>query len=538
MWGDDEPTFGDSYLATKNATAIPAGSTSFLFFKHAFAFEYDPYGFYDGAALEYSKDNGATWLDAKPLFSAGKNYTGTVYKPPAGYESYGSVLQGRSAFVGDSHGYVSSRYDLKSLAGQTVHFRWHFSTDFTGYYWGWFVDDVSIYQCVGTPAIPTLQAPANNALTTDYTPLLNWSDATPALHHYQVQIATDSSFTALVYDENNLPTSEFTVPAELTPNTTYYWHVRAFNAIDGSLGWSLVRTFRTALTPPTLVSPVDTFVSKELRPAFDWSDVATATGYTIQISKNTAFTQIVHTGNPVTSFYTPTVDLPRNTPLYWRVLSKGANGPSLYSGYRSFTTPATPPPTPSLLLPASNALVTDYTPAFTWKIGTLPVGTFLQNYILQVDDNADFSSPEVNDSSSVTPTFTPGTDLATNVKFYWRVRAVNTLGEMSNWSAVRYFRSAILPPAVVSPADGATGVSRLPLLDWSDVPGNTGYILQVWKTGPTPTLVKSVTLATNTSQYQFLSNLLPNTSYFWKVQTKAANGPSLWSDNFDLTTGP
>src|SRR4030095_867207 len=111
--------------------------------------------------------------------------------------------------------------------------------------------------------------------------------------------------------------SGITSPHPHTPpsqrNTKYYWRVRAFNAVRGTLGWSLVWTFRTALLPPVLSAPVDTFASKELRPLFDWSDVPTATGYTVQIAKDILFKQVVHTGSPVGSFYVPTADLPKNT---------------------------------------------------------------------------------------------------------------------------------------------------------------------------------------------------------------------------------
>jgi hypothetical protein len=69
------------------------------------------------------------------------------------------------------------------------------------------------------------------------------------------------------------------------------------------------------------------------------------------------------------------------------------------------------------------------------------------------------------------------------------------------------------------------------------VPGNAGYTLQLWKAGPTPTLVKTVALATNVSQYTFIANLLPNTEYYWKVQTKGVNGPSLYSTEWHFTTG-
>ncbi len=397
------------------------------------------------------------------------------------------------------------------------------------------------------PSVPTLASPATNALLYDYTPRLDWNNSTvpsidAAFDHYQVQADDNTDFSSPEMDAETtsgvIADSEFTPVTDLASNTRFSWRVRAFNTAGIFSAWSSVRSFRTALTPPTLVSPAEAVDSLELRPVFDWDDVPTATGFTIQISRNFAFTQVIHTGNPTTSTYSPTASLPKNTTLYWRVLTRGANGPSVYSAARSFTTPVNPPPSPVLLLPALNALVTDTTPTFTWQPVVMPPGTTLKNYLIQVDDQAAFGSPEINDSSPVTPTFTPTGELAVNMKYFWRVRAVNTSGELSTWSTARYFRSAILPPSLLTPVDTATGIPLKPTLDWSEVPGNSGYLLQIRKTGTTPVLVKSVTLATNTSHYTFIANLLPNTPYFWKVQTRGANGPSLWSDPFDFTTGP
>ena len=82
-------------------------------------------------------------MDASPLFAGGQNYTGPILN----YNGTTNALKGRNAFVGDSHGYVSSRYDLTSLGGQTIKFRWRFATDNSYYYLGWMVDDVQIYRC-------------------------------------------------------------------------------------------------------------------------------------------------------------------------------------------------------------------------------------------------------------------------------------------------------------------------------------------------------------------------------------------------------
>lgn len=72
-------------------------------------------------------------------------------------------------------------------------------------------------------------------------------------------------------------------------------------------------------------------------PTFNRDDGSGATGYTIKISKNAAFTNIVVIATVTVSTYTSLVNLPANIPLYWRVRATGPNGPSLWSATWSFT---------------------------------------------------------------------------------------------------------------------------------------------------------------------------------------------------------
>jgi large repetitive protein len=70
-----------------------------------------------------------------------------------------------------------------------------------------------------------------------------------------------------------------------------------------------------------------------LKPAFDWSDVAGATGYTIQVSIVPTFlvlvvNKVIGTATPQ---YIPTVNLPAGILLYWRVRANGTNEPSAWS---------------------------------------------------------------------------------------------------------------------------------------------------------------------------------------------------------------
>jgi bacillolysin len=245
-WGRDDFNNNESSLQMSSVIALPAKVASYLYFNHAYDFEYGGYyspatkKYYDGGVLEYSLDGGA-WKDAGPLFGSGKKYDGKLSA------NYQNPLGGRKAYSGISHGYVSSRYNLSSLAGHTVSFRWRIGTDEMNSVLGWFLDDVQIYTCQGAPSKPSLTAPANKALVASYTPMLDWKDLTVNFHHYQVQVATSSAFSTLVIDQNNLPVSNFTPTTPLAPNTIFYWRVRAFNAVGVAGAWSKVYSFHTPM---------------------------------------------------------------------------------------------------------------------------------------------------------------------------------------------------------------------------------------------------------------------------------------------------
>ena len=89
-----------------------------------------------------------------------------------------------------------------------------------------------------------------------------------------------------------------------------------------------------------------------------------------------------------------------------------------------------PPSAPKILAPNEGGDA-DMTPTFSWlAMGGSTV------YHLQVDDNADFSSPEVNQSVETTD-YTMSTALPQG-RHSWRVRAANHIGE-SAWSDINDF---------------------------------------------------------------------------------------------------
>ena len=83
------------------------------------------------------------------------------------------------------------------------------------------------------------------------------------------------------------------------------------------------------------------------------------------------------------------------------------------------------PDTASLLLPGNLATNQITSPVFDWADAGQA-----QTYLIEVDDNADFSSPTISTTVS-SSTYTPASALETSTTYYWRVTAANTCGSSS-----------------------------------------------------------------------------------------------------------
>ncbi|MGB8215456.1 MAG: C39 family peptidase [Anaerolineales bacterium] len=199
------------------------------------------------------------------------------------------------------------------------------------------------------PSVPHLSSPAAKAMVSGFTPLLQWSPSSlPAgssFDYYQVQVAASSSFASPVMDTTSptsLSAAQITASPALASNAIWYWRVRAVNTVSGVeniSSWSLVRSFHTPLAAPVLFSPDNTSLVPSFRPTFLWTDELGITGYTIQISKNDLFTNLIVNASPAgtSPSYTPVADLPSGIPLYWRVRCRGKSGPGAWSQVYSLT---------------------------------------------------------------------------------------------------------------------------------------------------------------------------------------------------------
>ena len=334
LYGDDFPSVAsDSYVRMANSVTVPPNGK--LLFHHAYHFENG----FDGGVLEYSTNGGGAWTDAGALIE-GNGYDGVLSG------SFGNPLGARQAFTGPSHGYISTRVNLSSLAGQNVMFRFRMGVDDFLYYWGWWVDDVQIYQCADSdsPNPFSKSTPLNAATALSTSPTLTWATSTGATSYdYCYDTTNDNACSAWI--DNGTSTSK--TLTGLSTSTTYYWHVRANNAIATTYSNDFPAAFWSFTTVPSAPgvfnksTPLNASTNISTSPTLAWTASAGATSYEVcyDTTNDSACSTWIDNG---TSTSKALSGLSGSTTYYWHVRANNVTGTTYSNGstavFWSFTT--------------------------------------------------------------------------------------------------------------------------------------------------------------------------------------------------------
>ena len=391
------------------------------------------------------------------------------------------------------------------------------------------------------PAVPTLVTLANEKVTMDSTPWLDWSTVTDATAvTYQLQVDDSADCLSPVVSETTLSSSSWTADAAL-PDGMYYWRVRAVDAAGNANAWASAWTFRvdtTAPAVPTLLTPANGKVTTDSTPWLDWSTVtdATAVHYQLQVDDSAdCLSPVVSKTWLNGSSWTVDAALPDGV-YYWRVRAVDAAGnASAWASAWTFRVDTTAPAVPTPLTPANGKVTTDSTPWLDWSTVTDATAV---HYQLQVDDSADCLSPVVSKTWLNGSSWTVDAALPDGV-YYWRVRAVDAAGNASAWASAWTFRVDTTAPAVpvlVTPANGQVTTDSTPWLDWSTVTDATAvhYQVQVDNSADFSSPAESKTWV-NSSWWTVSSVLSPGT-YYWRVRAvDAAGNTSAWTSAWTFT---
>jgi len=288
---------------------------------------------------------------------------------------------------------------------------------------------------------------------------------------------------------------------------------------------------------PTLLSPAnDATVGQPIN--FDWSDVANATSYEIQIDDSKNFNAPLTFSQTVSVSQATISGLPAQR-LFWRVRalnSAGVAGP--FSSSRRFTAQGTSTPPP----PPSAATLSTVSVSPTSVVG----GSTAQGTITLTSGapsgGALVSLSSANPSVVTVPASVTVAAGTSSVQF-----AVTTSSVTANTSVVitatyagvsRTTTLTVTPvptttsplpaPSLLSPAaDARFSPGTSITFAWTDVSGAASYTIQI---DDSDTFSTPLVVNVNTSTSQFTTNTLPTTRMWWRVRANSASGTAgTWS---------
>ena len=216
-------------------------------------------------------------------------------------------------------------------------------------------------------------------------------------------------------------------------------------------------------------------------------------------------------------------------------MKDAAGHSSPYSAIDSFTTVVAIAAAPALVSPTDGQTGVSLTPTMTWN-NAATAATGAVTYRLQIAGALAFGSASVlyqKDSISDT-SFAVATTLTNNTKYYWRVGVKDAAGHSSPYSTIDSFTTVVViaaAPGLVSPAEGATGVSVTPTMTWNNAStaatGSVTYRLQIAGAlafGSASVLYQKDSISD--TSFAVATTLTNNAKYYWRVGVKDAAGHS------------
>ncbi len=285
------------------------------------------------------------------------------------------------------------------------------------------------------PSAPNLINPVYDSFYVSCTPQMRWQNILFNAPLYSLQISLDSNFNSTVLNINSIDTAGYNIPTNiLFPDNLYYWRVNSRNPVYES-PWSPVWKFRTNKpTAPLLISPPNNDTTVTALQLMDWTDVISASGYKLQISKDSLFTQIKVDSllSPISQIPVPASKLYGNIYYFWRVCGLNINGAGNWSVFRKFKSPDYP----LLFVPQNNDSGIVYNALFDWTDRPGAV-----SYRLQISADSLFTQLNCNYNIYGSQYYL-NIFLQQNTFYFWRVNAGYSGNISSFWSEVRKFKSS------------------------------------------------------------------------------------------------
>jgi hypothetical protein len=367
------------------------------------------------------------------------------------------------------------------------------------------------------PGAFSKSSPSNGATAQSTSPTLSWgssSGATSYEYCYNTSAACGSSWTSA-------GSSTSAGLSGLSSGTTYYWQVRARNAVgttdaDSGTWWSF--TTQTAALPGAFSksSPSSGATAQSTSLTLSWGSSSGATSYEYCYNTSAAC------GSSWTSVGSSTSagisGLSSGTTYYWQVRARNAAGTTdADSGlWWSFTTQVALPGAFSKSGPSNGATAQSTSPTLSWGSSS-GAASYEYCYNISASCGGGWTIAGSGANANIS-------GLSNGTTYYWQVRARNAAGTTDAnggtwWS---FTTQAALPGAFAkgSPSNGATAQLTGPTLSWGSSSGAASY---EYCYNTTAGCGGSWTSVGNSASIG-ISGLSNGTTYYWQVRARNAAG--------------
>ncbi|MDE2293016.1 MAG: fibronectin type III domain-containing protein, partial [Elusimicrobia bacterium] len=354
-----------------------------------------------------------------------------------------------------------------------------------------------------TPAAVPAGLVSGSTATTSVT--VSWSaNSNPAGTVYELWRDVATGFTA---PAKTVLTAVSTSVVNLTPNSTYYFEVRALGNDGHYTAFSSMETVATFPTAPSSAAVTGLGVSSMTANWGANGDPA-GTRYGAQISTMATFVPLADSTVTTANAYAFT-GLGSNTTYYLQVQALGFGGTnSAQTGLPTTVTYANVPTSNAAL----NAGLTSV--GLSWASGGNAAGTL---YKAELSTDTAFGS--LTDSSRTVVLSSTFTGLSSNATYYLRVQAINNQGVGTAFTTVTTTSTMVAAPV----AAAYTAVSSVSVTaNWAANGNAATYYTVNLGTAAFPTAVTASSVTLNLSAS--FSGLNPSTTYFAEVEARGNDG--------------
>ncbi|MGH7451162.1 MAG: fibronectin type III domain-containing protein, partial [bacterium] len=313
----------------------------------------------------------------------------------------------------------------------------------------------------------------------------------------------------------------------LSPNTKYFYRVRAYKNVGGNSGYSNEASATTKPTLPAKPGNLIATVAGSGQIKLAWTDnSANETGFKIERKTGAAgtYTQIATAGANETSF--ANMGLNPNTAYFYRVRAYNAGGQSAYSNEVNAKTLPSSPKAPGSLTAASVSISQI---DLAWADNSANETGFK----IERKAEADGAYAEIATAGANATSFAD-TSLTANTQYFYRVRAYNTGGHSAYSNDAN---ATTLPNPPEAPSSlAATALSGVQInLAWADDSNDEDGFKIERKTGAAGAYAEIATVGASVTSYSN-TGLNPSTEYFYRVCAYNAGGNSAYSNEAGAIT--